>query len=65
MLLLMISAIKKDSVEIATEMALESIGIYSTTELNKVTKAKNKLKSVNCNGARHRCQYIKLMEMMK
>ena len=36
----------KDSVEIATDDGFtESTGIYSTTELNKVTKAKNKLKA--------------------
>ena len=41
-----ISWLKKDSVEIATDDGFtESTGIYSTTELNKVTKAKNKLKA--------------------
>jgi hypothetical protein len=41
-----ISWLKKDSVEIATDDGFtESTGVYTTTELNKVTKAKNKLKA--------------------
>ena len=41
-----ISWLKKDSVEIPTDDGFtESTGVYSTTELNKVTKAKNKLKA--------------------
>ena len=41
-----ISWLKKDSVEIETDDGFtESTGVYSTTELNKVTAAKNKLKA--------------------